>query len=130
MINVTFLVGRLGKDPELRYTQSGTAVANFSMATSETWTDSSGEKQESTVWHDIVVWRKLAEVVNEYCKKGMLVGVIGKIQKRKWEDNEGNNRVSVEVVADTVKFLEKANGGGGARAEESFGNITDSDIPF
>ena len=104
-INKVILVGRLGKDPEVRYTPSGDAVANFNIATSETWKDkNTGEKQERTEWHRIVAWRKLGEICGEYLSKGRQVYVEGKLQTRSWE-KDGVTRYSTEIVASDVQFL-------------------------
>ena len=142
MINKVILVGRLGRDPELRYTPSGTAVANFSLATDERWS-SNGETQSRTEWHNIVVWSKLAEICNQYLTKGRLVFIEGRLQTRDWEDKDGNKRRTTEIVASDMKML------GGRRedgpveqtvaAETESGSessndmevgITDDDIPF
>jgi len=105
-INKVILVGRLGSDPEVRYTPSGDAVANFSIATSEEWKDkNSGEKRERTEWHRIVAWRKLGEICGEYLSKGKQVYVEGRIQTNAWEDKEGNKKYTTEIVASTVQFL-------------------------
>ena len=105
-INKVILIGRLGSDPEVRYTPSGVAVANFSIATSEEWKDKdSGEKKERTEWHRIVAWRKLGEICGEYLSKGRQVYVEGRIQTNAWEDKEGNKRYTTEIVASTVQFL-------------------------
>jgi single-strand DNA-binding protein len=110
-INKAIIVGNLGKDPEVRYTQGGTAVCNFTVATSEVWTDKdSGEKQEQTEWHRIVVWRKLAEICGEYLKKGRQVYVEGKLQTRSWKQ-DGITRYTTEIKADEVQFL----GGNGSK---------------
>ncbi len=142
MINKVILVGRLGRDPELRYTPSGTAVANFSMATDERWS-SNGETQSRTEWHNIVVWSKLAEICNQYLTKGRLVFIEGRLQTRDWEDKDGNKRRTTEIVATDMKML------GGRREDAPVGQtvaaetgsssessndmevgITDDDIPF
>ena len=113
-INKAILVGNLGRDPEVRFTPSGQAVANFSIATSESWTDkSSGQKQEKTEWHRIVVWGKLAELCGEYLKKGRQCYVEGRLQTREWTDKEGKKNYTTEVVANTVQFLGGAGGGAG-----------------
>jgi single-strand DNA-binding protein len=114
-VNKAIIVGHLGRDPEVRYTQDGTAVANFTVATSESWTDkNSGEKRENTEWHRIVVWRRLAEICGEYLSKGRQVYVEGKLQTRSWEQ-DGVTRYTTEIVANTVQFLGSAAGGGGPR---------------
>lgn len=104
-VNKVILVGRLGQDPELRYTQSGTAVCNFSMATSEQWTDKQGQKQERTEWHRVVVWGKLGELCNQYLAKGRQAYVEGKQVTKKWQDQNGQDRYSTEVESNTVQFL-------------------------
>jgi single-strand DNA-binding protein len=110
-VNKVILIGNLGKDPEVRFTPSGAAVANFNIATNESWTDKSGQKQERTEWHRIVVWGKLAELCGEYLKKGRQCYVEGRLQTREWTDKEGKKNYTTEVVAQTVQFL-----GGGAGA--------------
>ena len=105
-VNRVFLVGNLGKDPELRFTPGGQAVANFSLATSDTWTDKQGQKQERTEWHRIVVWGKLAETCGEYLKKGRQVCVEGRLQTREWTDKENRKNYTTEVVAQNVTFLD------------------------
>ena len=104
-VNKVIILGRLGQDPELKYTPSGTAVCNFSLATSESWTDKSGSKQEKTEWHRIVVWGKLAELCNQYLSKGRQAFVEGKLQTRSWDDKDGTKRYSTEVLAATVQFI-------------------------
>ena len=108
-VNKVILVGRLGKDPDLRYTASGTAVANFTLATSERYKDRNGESQEKTEWHNIVVWRNLAEICGKYLKKGKQVYIEGKIQTRSYDDRDGNKRYITEVVADQMQMLGRAN---------------------
>ena len=106
MINKVILVGYLGGDPETRFTNSGTAVANFSVATSEKWKDkSTGVNREHTEWHRIVAWGKLGEICGEYLAKGRQVYVEGKLQTRQWEDDQGNKRYITEVVAYVMKML-------------------------
>ena len=153
------LVGRLGRDPETRYTGSGQAVANFSVATDESYKDRNGERQKRTEWHKIVVWGKQAEIAQQYLKKGSLVFIEGRIQSREWQDKEGQKRTSFEIVANNFRMLggradaaaaaagAGAMGGGAPRAsddfeqsappEESYGGgsagapeISDEDIPF
>ena len=107
-VNKVILIGNLGKDPEVRHLENGSAVANFSIATSEVYTDkSTGQKVENTDWHDIVVWRGLAEVAEKYIKKGYKVYVEGKLKKRSWKDKEGNMRYTTEVVADELTILSR-----------------------
>jgi len=105
-INKVILIGNLGGDPEVRYTPSGDAVANFNIATSEEWKDKdTGEKKVRTEWHRIVAWRRLGEICGEYLSKGKQVYVEGRIQTNAWEDKEGNKRYTTEIVANTVQFL-------------------------
>lgn len=157
MVNRVTLVGRLGKDPETRYTSGGQAVCNFSLATDETYKDRAGQRQQRTEWHRIVMWGKLAEIAQQYLKKGMLVYIEGRIQSRQWEDKrDGQKKTSYEINANTMKMLSgKGEGaaagasmGGGAgtshgrSADADFdagpmpeehpsgGEISDEDIPF
>jgi single-strand DNA-binding protein len=139
MFNKVFLVGRLGNDPDLRYTQNQTAVVNFSLATSEYVADKNGgEGKEHTEWHKIVVWQKQAENCHKYLVKGSLVHIEGKIQTRQWEDKDGSKRYSTEVVAQSVKFLspkgERTQGQGQAMQQEPAGQpptqCAPDDIPF
>ena len=105
-LNKVMLIGRLGSDPEVRYTQDGPAVANFSIATSESWKDkNSGQKVEKTEWHKIVAWTRLAELCGEFLKKGKEVYIEGKLQTRSWEDKDGQKRYTTEIVANNVQFL-------------------------
>jgi single-strand DNA-binding protein len=158
-VNKVILVGRLGRDPETRYTSGGQAVANFSVATDETYKDKAGERQKRTEWHKIVVWGKQAEIAQQYLKKGSLIFIEGRIQSREWQDKEGQKRTSFEIVATNFRMLGgrgdgagggAASHGGGSRAEEhdqsgpvdDFGGpsgggggasgpeISDEDIPF
>ena len=103
------VLGRLGNDPELKYTNSGTAVCNLSVATSEKWTDKSGEKQEKTEWHRVVVWKKQAENCNQYLAKGRQVLVEGKLETRSWDDKDGNKRYTTEITASNVQFIGEKN---------------------
>jgi single-strand DNA-binding protein len=105
-INKIILIGNLGQDPELRYTSSGVAVASFSMATSESWKDQDGNVQEKTQWHKLVAWRKLAEIVGEYLKKGSKVYVEGRIQYRSYDDKNGVKRDITEIVVDQMLMLD------------------------
>lgn len=105
-VNKVILLGRLGQDPELKYTPSGAAVCNFSIATTESWSDkNSGQKQERTEWHRIVVWGKLAELCNQYLAKGRQAFVEGKLQTRSWDDQNGQKRYTTEISATTVQFI-------------------------
>ncbi|MBU2019336.1 MAG: single-stranded DNA-binding protein [Bacteroidetes bacterium] len=107
-VNKVILIGNLGKDPEVRKLESGATVANFSVATSDNYTDkSTGEKKEITDWHDIVVWRGLAEVVEKYVRKGMKVYIEGRLKKRSWQDKEGQTRYTTEVLADNLTILSR-----------------------
>jgi len=140
-INKVILIGRLGQDPEVRYTPDGTAVANFSIATSEEWKDkNSGEKRERTEWHRIVAWRRLGEICGEYLSKGRQVYIEGRIQTRSWEDKDGNKRYTTEIIASDVQFLggrDSANGAGPSAGAPQTGGQgpspqgpQDDDIPF
>jgi single-strand DNA-binding protein len=104
-LNKVLLIGRLGNDPEVRYTGNGGAVANFNMATGESWTDKNGQKQERTEWHRVVVWGKLGELCGQYLSKGRQAFVEGRLQTRDWTDKEGQKRYTTEVVALNVQFL-------------------------
>ncbi|RPI24216.1 MAG: single-stranded DNA-binding protein [Acidobacteria bacterium] len=144
MVNRVILVGRLGKDPEMRYTAGGAPVTNFSLATNETWKDQSGERQERTEWHNIVVWNKLAETCNQYLSKGKLVYIEGRLQTREWDDRDGNKRRTTEVVASDMKMLERRSDAAPVHdapterppaerppaAKPMEPGITDDDIPF
>ena len=112
-VNKAILVGNLGRDPELRTTPNGQSVVNFTLATSETWTDKSGERVERTEWHRIVVWGRTAEMCNQYLSKGRTVYVEGRIQTREWEDKDGNKRYTTEINANTVNFIGPRGSGGG-----------------
>jgi len=113
-MNKAMIIGNLGNDPELRYTQNSTAVATFSVATSERWKDSDGNKQERTDWHRVVAWGKLAEVCGEHLHKGNKVFIEGKSQTRKWEDNDGITRYTTEIIARELEMLGGNNGGADA----------------
>ena len=104
-VNKVILIGNLGKDPELRYLDNGVAVANFSLATTENYKNKSGERVSQTEWHNVVVWRGLAEVAEKYLRKGASVYIEGKIKTRKWEDKEGNTRYNTEILADNMNML-------------------------
>ena len=113
-VNKVIAIGHLGKDPEVRYTPSGQAVANFSIAVSESWNDKQGQRQERTEWIRIVAWGKTAELCGEYLSKGRQVYIEGKMQTRQWDDRDGNKKYTTEVVANTVQFLGgRGEGGGG-----------------
>ena len=138
-VNKVILVGNLGRDPELRYTQQGQAVANFTLATNENWTSKSGEREERTEWHRVVAWGRTAELCAEYLAKGRTVYVEGRLQTREWEDREGQKRRTTEIVAQTVQFLGGRGGAGGGggrgpRSQDEPPNEAprppDDDIPF
>jgi len=140
-VNKVILVGNLGANPEIRYTQGGQTVANLRLATTEKWTDKSGQKQEATEWHRVVVWGRQAEIVGQYLTKGRQVYIEGKIRTRQWQDQQGQKRFTTEIVAQNVQML----GGRGAGGDEGagatvppsddamandFGGGPDDDIPF
>jgi single-strand DNA-binding protein len=148
-VNKAILVGRLGRDPETRYTSGGQAVANFTMATDETFKDRSGERQKRTEWHRIVLWGKLAEIAQQYLKKGMLVYLEGRIQTRQWEDKrDGQKRQTTEIVGNVMRMLTsraegQSAGAGPSRPPDADAEgmlpadepaagpeISDEDIPF
>ncbi len=116
-VNKVILIGNLGKDPEVRYLEGGTAVANFPLATSETYKNRNGEMTTSTEWHNIVVWRRLAEITEKYLKKGNKVYIEGKLRTRSWQDQDGNTRYTTEIVADNLTML-----GGKADGEQNPSN--------
>jgi len=105
-LNRVMLIGRLGQDPEIRYTQTGSAVANVNIATNDYWTDKKGEKQERTEWHSLVLWGKLADLAQSYLKKGSQVYVEGRIQTRDWEDDQSQKHYKTEIVVTTMQFLD------------------------
>jgi len=117
-VNKVILIGNLGKDPEVRYTASGTAVANFNIATNESWTTKEGKREERTEWHKIVCWAKTAEICGEYLSKGRTVYIEGRLQTREWTDKEGQKRYTTEIVAQTVQFI-GGRGEGGSRESGS-----------
>ena len=106
-VNKVTIIGNLGKDPELKFMPNGDAVCNFSVATTDTWKDKAGEKQERTEWHNIVMYRKVAEIAGEYLKQGSSVYLEGRLQTRKWQTKEGQDRYTTEVVADSMQMLGK-----------------------
>ncbi|MBU0729299.1 MAG: single-stranded DNA-binding protein [Proteobacteria bacterium] len=133
MVNKAIIIGNLGKDPEVRYSQSGTAVANFSVATTETWKKPDGSKEEQTEWHKIVAFGRLGEICGEYLSKGSKVYVEGRIQTRKWDDKDGNTKYTTEIVAREMKMLSaKGAGSGSSQMEEPpFPEPTmGDDVPF
>jgi single-strand DNA-binding protein len=111
-VNKVILVGNLGRDPEVRYTQGGSPVANFTLATNEVWTDKAGARQERTEWHRIVVWGKTAEIARDHLAKGKQVYIEGALQTRQWEDRDGNKRNTTEIKATRLVLLGRAEGGG------------------
>ena len=131
-VNKVILVGNLGKDPEIRHLEGGTAVAKFTLATSESYKDKSGQRVEQTEWHNIVVWRGLAEVAEKYLKKGMTIYVEGKLRTRAWDDKEGHKHYSTEIVGDTFTILSKKenNTSSGKEEDHSPGPRTGDDLPF
>ena len=148
-VNKVILLGRLGANPEIRYTPSGAPVANFNIATSESWNDKGGQKQERTEWHRIVVWNKLAELCNQYLAKGRQAYIEGRLQTRQWDDKDGNKRYTTEVIATTVQFLggpnqsagagmganeyaaaPAASGSGGPAPEMADSSFSEDEIPF
>ncbi|MBU0943559.1 MAG: single-stranded DNA-binding protein [Proteobacteria bacterium] len=130
-MNKAMIIGNLGNDPELRYTQNQTPVATFSVASTERWKDFDGNKQEHTEWHRVVVWKGLAEVCNEHLSKGSKVFIEGKLRTRKWEDQDGNIRYSTEIIARDLEML-----GGRQENSESVPDdgrdapLPENDIPF
>lgn len=140
-VNKVILIGNLGKDPELRYTQGGTAVANFSLATSER-VKRNGEWEDQTEWHNIVLWGKTAENAGEYLSKGSTIYVEGSLRTRKWKDRDGNDRYTTEIHAFTVQYLSKKEGGGSGKQNNNTGYgepggpseppefSPDDDVPF
>ena len=153
-VNKVILVGNLGRDAELRYTPGGAAVATLNLATTEVWNDKSGQKQEKTEWHRIILWGKQAESLQEYLTKGKQIYVEGRLQTRQWDDKDGNKKYTTEIKADRITLLGGGGGGGGARSggmdrsgpdrgpdrggahpggggdEPPMEPITDDDIPF
>ena len=115
-VNKVILVGNLGRDPETRYTTGGDPITNVSIATTDTWKDKNGEKQEKTEWHRVAFFGKLAEIAGEYLKKGSQVYVEGRLQTRKWQDKEGQDKYTTEIVADRMQMLGSRSGGGGGGA--------------
>ncbi|MBT0586863.1 single-stranded DNA-binding protein [Alteromonas oceanisediminis] len=114
-VNKVILVGNLGNDPEVRYMPNGNAVANLSIATSESWKDQQGNQQERTEWHKVTMYRRLAEIAGEYLKKGSQIYLEGKLQTRKWQDQQGQDRYTTEVIADQMQMLGGRNDSGGGQ---------------
>ena len=125
-VNRVILIGRLGRDPELKFTPAGKAVTNFTMATSENWKDDSGEKQERTEWHRIVIWGKLAEVAAKYLSKGKQVYIEGKLQTSEWTDKEGQKRYTTEIIANNMTMLDSK----GGKGDDARPDMDDFDVPF
>ena len=119
-VNKAILIGNLGADPELRYTSSGTAVCNFSVATTETYKDRDGNQVENTEWHRVVAWARLAEICGEYLKKGRQVYIEGQIQTRSWEDQDGNTKYTTEIKAREMQMLGGRDGGGGGGGGDDY----------
>jgi single-strand DNA-binding protein len=121
-VNKVILVGNLGKDPETRYATSGAAICNITLATSRQWKDkTSGEKREETEWHRVVFYDRLAEIAGEYLKKGRPVYVEGRLKTRKWQDKEGQDRYTTEIIAEEMQLLGSREGGGGGGGDVEFG---------
>ena len=136
-VNKVILIGNLGRDPELRYTQGGQAVANFTLATNERFSTKDGDKQERTEWHRIVAWGRTGELCAQYLSKGRSVYLEGRLQTREWEDKEGQKRRTTEIVATTVQFLGgRGEGGSGGQASSiaegglDAGGPPPDDVPF
>lgn len=139
-VNKVILIGNLGKDPEVRYLEGGTAVAKFTLATSENYKDkTSGERKTLTEWHNIVVWRGLAEVAEKYLKKGSQIYIEGKLRSRQWQDKDGVNRYTTEIVADTLQMIGKKDDSAGNAQNQSSStsspdieqnNNFEDDLPF
>jgi single-strand DNA-binding protein len=137
MVNKVILIGRLGADPEVRYTQDGAMVTNFRLATDEQWKDKSGERVQRTEWHRIVTFGKLAEICGNYLSKGRLVYIEGRIQTRSWDDKDGNKRYATEIIALNMQMLERKGQGpdqskGSVNEGSSFqkAEIAEDDVPF
>jgi single-strand DNA-binding protein len=141
-LNRITLIGRLTRDPELKYIQSGSAVANFSLASNRVYTTNSGEKKEEVSYFDCIAWGKMGEILAEYCQKGKRIAVEGRLQQRRWEDQEGNKKSKIEIVADNIQFLdgkqssEQTVSGASAEAPQPVGvgggdnPFSDDNIPF
>ena len=127
-VNKVILIGNLGKDPEVRYLDSGIAVANFSLATTESYKNKEGKRVSQTEWHNVVLWRGLAEVAEKWLKKGSSVYIEGKIRNRKWEDKDGNTRYTTEILADNMTMLGKKDAGS-SETSESTTTTTEESIP-
>ena len=121
-VNKVILVGNLGRDPEVRYMPDGGAITNISVATTESWKDKAGEKQEKTEWHRVAFFGKLAEIAGEYLKKGSQIYLEGRLQTRKWQDKDGQDKYTTEIVADRMQMLGSRSGGSGAGGEMPSGS--------
>jgi single-strand DNA-binding protein len=135
MVNKAILIGRLGKDPEVRYTPDGTMITNFNLATDEQWKDKNGEKVQKTEWHRVVTFGKLAEICGNYLAKGKLVFIEGRIQTRSWEDKDGVKRFTTEIIANNMQMLDskghvKADGPSPNTVNAGSGNGPEEDVPF
>ena len=138
MVNKVVLIGNAGQDPEVRHLDSGVAVANFNLATNESYKDKTGEKVTQTEWHRIVLWRGLAEVAEKYVKKGELLYIEGRLRTRAWDDKDGNKRYTTEVFADNMKMLGKKSDQAGTVRQDESGQMEeagpeasgDDDLPF
>ncbi len=128
-VNKVILIGNLGRDPELRYTKNGQAVANFSLATSEQWNSKDGNREERTEWHRIVAWAKTAELCAQYLSKGRTAYIEGSLRTREWEDRDGNKRQTTEIHAQTVQFLGGPRGSKGQGSEGPGGDFSGGDAP-
>ena len=129
-VNKVILVGNLGKDPEVKYLDNGVAVANFSLATTENYKNKEGERVSQTEWHNVVLWRGLAEVAEKYLKKGASVYVEGKIKTRKWEDKEGVTRYSTEILGENITMLGGKSSSEGTIEHNSYSEDPKDDLPF
>ena len=134
-LNKVLLIGNMGKDPEVRYTASGTAVASFSLATSEKFKNKGGEWEERTEWHNIILWGRLAEIAGEYLTKGKTVFIEGRLQTRKWQDRDGKDRFTTEIVGEKMQMLSRKEGNGRTEEaapshEEPAPPPNDDDVPF
>jgi single-strand DNA-binding protein len=137
-LNKVILIGHLGRDPEVRYTQGGAPVANFTLATNDVWTDKSGSRQEKTEWHRIVAWGKQAEIVRDHLKKGKQVYIEGALQTRQWDDRDGNKRTTTEIKMRQLVLLGRPEGGSEGRGGPAAGPQDagedlpppEDDIPF
>lgn len=125
MLNKVMLIGNLGRDPEMRYTQGGAAVATLNIATTERWKDKDGQAQETTEWHRVIVWQKLAEICGTYLHKGSKVYVEGRLQTRKWQDQNGNEKFTTEIIAREMKMLDSkgsADSGSHSNSQSGYGS--------